>query len=312
MTADMEHTWRRRGRLHHRAVRTCLAGLLALPCLCLPARALETPANAAAALQAKRIELQAQLRANAFGEPLHLSSRESDNSVEGDVHAELGHPVTELSATFKSAAKICELLFLHLNVRGCQPGGTANRQTLTLSVGPKRTTASGQLYHITYALRVEAADVNYFRATLSAAKGPLSTRDYRIVFEAMPIGTDRSFIHLGYAYRYGAMAKMAMRLYLSTAGRSKIGFTVVGQGPDGRPIHVGGERGSLERNVMRYYLALRAYSSVDTGSQQDLMERRLRKWFALTERYPAQLHEMNLAEYLHEKRTDLARAAPAQ
>ncbi|WP_158592145.1 hypothetical protein [Noviherbaspirillum sedimenti] len=35
-----------------------------------------------------------------------------------------------------------------------------------------------------------------------------------------------AFVHLGYAYGYGSMAKIAMRLYLATAGRSKIGFTV--------------------------------------------------------------------------------------
>lgn len=286
-----------------------MASLLALPCLCLPARALEAPASAAAALHSRRIELQPQLRANAFGQPLHLSSHEGANRVEGDVYAEVSHPVAEVGATFKSAARVCELLFLHLNVRGCQPGGAANRETLTLSVGPKRAVASGQLYRITYALHVEADEANYFRATLGAAEGPLSTKDYRIVFEAMPIGGERAFIHLGYAYSYGTMAKMAMRLYLATAGRSKIGFTMVGQDADGKPQYVGGERGSLERNVMRYYLALLAYHSATTGTPQQKREQRMRKWFALTQRYPAQLHELDLQEYLDEKRADLARAA---
>ncbi|RJG00392.1 hypothetical protein D3878_01365 [Noviherbaspirillum sedimenti] len=271
--------------------------------------ALEPPASAAAALQARHIELQAQLRTNTFGESLYLSSREGSNRLEGDVYAEVTHPVAEITATFRSANRVCELLFLHLNVRGCQPAGTSDNAALTLSVGPKRALAAGKIYHITYALRVEAADAAYFRATLSAAQGPLSTRDYRIVFEAMPIGGSRSFVHFSYAYGYGTMAKIAMRMYLATAGRSKIGFTVTGQSPDGRPLYVGGERGSLERNVMRYYLALLAYSSVNTGSPQEKMEKRMRKWFALTERYPAQLHELDLDEYLQEKQADLARAA---
>lgn len=289
-------------------VTTFVAVAVALPGLWMPAGAKEAPANTATALQARHTELQPQLRANAFGEPLYLSSREGGNRLEGDVYAEVAHSVAEVSATFRSAATVCELLFLHLNVRGCQPAGAGNDAALTLAVGPKRALAAGQVYHITYALRVEAADAAYFRATLIAAEGPLSTRDYRIVFEAMPIGDGRSFVHFGYAYGYGTMARMAMRLYLATAGRSKIGFTVIDQSPDGRPRHVGGERGSLERNVMRYYLALLAYSSVTTGSPQEKMETRLRKWFALTERYPAQLHELDLAEYLEEKRTDLARA----
>jgi len=36
------------------------------------------------------------------------------------------------------------------------------------------------------------------------------------------------------------------------------------------------------------------------------MDARLRAWFALTERYPAQLHELSLDEYLQEKHDDLA------
>jgi len=281
---------------------------VALTCLCMPARAQETTSQAAAALQARRIALQPQLRTNAFGEPLYLSSREGDNQVEGDVYAEVEHPVAEVGAPFRSPSTACELLLLHLNVRACLPSRAGNSDALTLSLGPKRALASGEIYRITYNLSIDAAETNYFRATLRAEKGPLSTRDYSIVFEAMPIGDGRSFVHIGYTYGYGTMAKIAMGLYLATAGRSKIGFTVVGRNADGQAIHVGGERGSLERNVMRYYLALLAYSSVDTGSPQEKMEQRLRKWFALTERHPEQLHELDLDEYLEEKHADLARA----
>ncbi|QAU34956.1 hypothetical protein [Janthinobacterium sp. 17J80-10] len=294
--------------MHRRIIRAWAAGLLALPCLLVPSHALEPPASAAAALQAKHIELQPQLRDNIFGEPLHLSSREGQSRVEGDVYAEMAYPIDAVAATFKSAARLCELLFLHLNVRRCEPESAGNRETLVLSVGPKRARVSGQVYDITYALRIESAEASYFRATLSAAEGPLSTRDYRIVFEAMPISGSHTFIHLGYAYSYGTMAKLAMNLYLSTAGRAKIGFTVVGKQPDGKPLYVRGERGSLERNVMRYYLALLAYNSINAGSPQEKMAGRLRKWFALTERYPAQLHELDLNEYLEEKQADLARA----
>lgn len=311
MTANIGHTGHQsRRNTPRRTNRAWVAGLLALACLCAPCHALETPAHAAAALQAKYAELQPQLRHNTFGEPLHLRSRESKNRLEGDVYAEVAYPIDEVGATFQSAAKLCELLFLHLNVRRCEPGGAGNRETLTLAVGPKRARTSGQIYDITYTLRIESAEASHFRATLSAAEGPLSTRDYRIVFEAMPISGERTFIHLGYAYSYGTMAKLAMGLYLSTAGRAKIGFTVVGKHADGKPAYVGGERGSLERNVMRYYLALQAYHSITTGSPQEKMARRLRKWFALTERYPAQLHEMDLGEYLEEKRADMARMSP--
>jgi hypothetical protein len=277
--------------------------------LCGPAFAQVPPADPAAALQAKRIELQPQLRTNAFGEPLYLSSHETDHEIEGDVYAEVGRPFSAVGASFKSAAAVCQLLFLHLNVRSCQPSAAGSAEELTLSVGPKRALGSGMLHRMTYALRTEVSTAAYLRVTLTADDGPLSTRDYRIVFEAVPIDEGRAFVHLRYSYGFGMMAKIAMRVYLATAGRSKIGFTVIGQNADGRPMYVHGERGSLERNVIRYYLALLACSSVSTGSPQDQMEARLRAWFALTERYAAQLHELDLDEYLHEKHDDLARAA---
>jgi len=72
---------------------------------------------------------------------------------------------------------------------------------------------------------------------------------------------------------------------------------------------VQGERGSLERNVMRNYLALQAYTGVQAGTPQAQTDARLRAWFALTERHAAQLHELDLDEYLQEKRADLARMA---
>jgi hypothetical protein len=218
-------------------------------------------------------------------------------------------PFAAVTATFKSAGKVCDVLFLHLNVHSCQPSSGAKGEGLTMSLGAKRALVSGMIYSITYAMRIEAAEAAYQRVTLSAAQGPLSTRDYRIVFEVVPIDAGRSFVHFGYGYSFGTMARLAMKVYLATAGRTKIGFTVVGKSEEGRPVYLRGELASLERNVIRNYLALIAYSSVTKGAPQEQMEARLRAWFALTERYAPQLHELDLDEYLHEKHDDLARAA---
>lgn len=266
----------------------------------------------AVALQSKRGELQTQLRNNSFKEPLYLISQEEKQRVGGDIYADIPNSFTDVTAAFKSASTVCQLVILHLNVRSCSPSGSKGNESVNMALGPKRAMTSGELYRISYSLHIEAAEASYFRASMRAPKGPLGTRDYSIVFEAMPIGAKQSFVHFGYAYGYGTMAKMAMDLYLSTAGRNKIGFTVIGQSPDGKPLYVGGERGSLERNVMRYYLALLAYSSVDTGTPEEMMHARMRKWFALTERYPAQLHELELKEYLDEKRGQLAKSGSAR
>lgn len=263
------------------------------------------PEAAARRLQAQRAALEPQLRASAFGQPLHLSSLDEDGQVSGDVHAELAHPLAEIAAAFTSADAVCALLFLHLNVRGCQPSPT--KTLLTVTVGPKRGQAAGTRFRMRYAMQVEASTPTYLKVTLTAAQGPLATEDYRIVLEAVPTDTGHAFVHLGYAYRYGFIAKSAMRAYLATTGWAKIGFTVLGRDAHGRLRYVQGERAALERNVIRYHLALLAHLSARTGSPAERMQARLRAWFALTERYAAQLHELDLDEYLREKGDDLGR-----
>lgn len=271
--------------------------------------ALAVPTTSAAGLLAKRVEYQSQLQAKTFDEPLYLTSREAGDRMEGDVYAELAVPFTRVSTVLSSAESVCSLLFLHLNIHSCAPANGASGETLTLSVGPKRAAAAGATYSMTYNMHVDVANATYQKVTLIAADGPLSTKDYRIVFESTPIENNRTFLHFGYAYGTGTLAKLAMGAYLATAGRSKIGFTVTGTQSDGRPQYVRGERASLERNVIRNYLALLAYSGVTTGTPQAQRDARLRAWFALTERHAAQLHELDLAEYLQEKQHDLERAA---
>lgn len=278
--------------------------LLALLGLCQSARAQWV--DPAAALRARWVALQPQLRASVFGEPLHLRSSDGNGQVEGEVHAEVGQPFAEVAAVFQSARTVCALLFLHLNVRACHPAKAPGTETLTLVVGPKRAQASDTRFYMDYALRVEAATPAYLRVTLLAARGPLATHDYRIGVEMVPLDAGRSFVRLDYAYQTGALARMATDAYLATAGRAKIGFTIVGQDAQGQPLFVHGERAALERNVIRYFLALVATASVKAGPPQARMEARLRTWFALTERYAAQLHELDLDEYLQEKHDDLA------
>ena len=273
------------------------------------AQAQQASAGAVAALQARHSELQPRLRASAFGAPLVLTSQEADSRVGGDVWAEVDHAIEQVATTFKSPATVCEFLFLHLNVHACQPSKADSGDVLTLTVGPKQAGGAGASYRMTYGLRIESATGSYLRAVLQAENGPLSTSDYLIVFEAVPLGSDRSFVHLGYAYSYGFMAKLAMEAYLATAGRSKIGFTVSGKDADGQPVYIRGERAALERNVIRYYLALLAYIGANDKPAQERTEARLRSWFALTERYAAQLHELDLNAYLQEKHNDLARSA---
>ena len=88
----------------------------------------------------------------------------------------------------------------------------------------------------------------------------MSTKNYRIQVEAVPVDASRSVVHMSYAYGYGFAAKIAMQTYLSTIGSAKVGFTILDR-KDGKPVYQAGVLGLLERNTMRYYLAIDAYLS---------------------------------------------------
>ena len=99
---------------------------------------------------------------------------------------------------------------------------------------------------------------------LDASKGPLGTRNYHVALELIALEGEQSFMHIEYSYSEGLLARLAMRLYFATSGSAKVGFTWA---VDGEPPHlIGGVRGALERNTMRYYLALEAFlASRDSG-----------------------------------------------
>jgi hypothetical protein len=98
-----------------------------------------------------------------------------------------------------------------------------------------------------------------------------------------------------------------MEVYLATLGRNKVGFSIVGQEPDGRPIFVGGVRGVVERNTMRYYLAIDAYLGASALPAPRRSKKSLEDWFAATERHPRQLHEIGRDAYLEMKGREVRR-----
>jgi hypothetical protein len=98
-----------------------------------------------------------------------------------------------------------------------------------------------------------------------------------------------------------------MQTYLGTIGRDKVGFTVAGTQADGQSRYIGGIRGVVERNTMRYYLAIEAFLGALSVPAQAQLEKRLHDWFTASERYPRQLHEMEQKPYLDMKRREYQR-----
>jgi hypothetical protein len=63
----------------------------------------------------------------------------------------------------------------------------------------------------------------------------------------------------------------------------------------------------IERNAMRYYLAIDAYLDARALPPAQQLERRLVDWFAATERHPEQLRELDWETYVQMKRLEVRR-----
>ena len=79
---------------------------------------------------------------------------------------------------------------------------------------------------------------------------------------------------------------------------------MTGTRPGGEPIYVKGAQGGVERNALRYHLAVVAYLDTRHFSERSRFERRIARWFDLTEVHSRQLWEMPRDEYLNIKRRE--------
>lgn len=278
----------------------------------LVASAAASETASAAALQAKFVELAPRLAHNPFKRPLVLLSDTSSSVLKGDVYAVVDHPFDQVSSGLNGSSHWCDVLILHLNTKYCRAVNGVAGTTLNVSVGKKFDQPLEDAYRVAFTYRQGTTTPDYFDAHLDAKKGPLGTSDYQILLEATAVPGNKTFLHLTYSYVVGLASKVAMQGYLATAGSDKVGFTTSGKISDGQPQYIGGMRGLVERNTMRYYLAIDAFLDTATLSGPQQVDQRLQHWFDATENYPRQLHEMNRADYLAMKHNEIRRQQSAE
>lgn len=269
-----------------------------------------TVANAAtpaSELLARHDVLHDQLAANPFKRPLVLESTLTSGDVKGDIYAVVPRSFDKVSEALAMPQSWCEILILHLNTKYCRVSRETQGTSLLLNVGKKFDQPLADSFLLTFAWKLAEQKSDYLRAQLSAKSGPLSTHDYQILLEAVPLANGTTFLHLSYAYGFGVTGKIAMMAYFNTAGRNKVGFSVTGTDNDGQPIYVDGMRGLVERNTMRYYLAIESFLGALATPESAQFEKRINDWFNAVERYPRQLHEMEKTEYLVMKRKEYLR-----
>jgi len=266
-------------------------------------------AGSAQALRELHGKLGDKLAHSPLKRPIVLDSAETDGGLQGDVYVVVDHSLDDVRRALEQSSQWCEMLLLHINNRRCRVAG----DTLTLSVVPRYDKPIDQAFELSFTHRTVSSGRDYLQIELAAQEGPMGTSRYRVLVEGIPLGEQQSFLHFAYSYDHNMVARLATMAYLATFGSHKVGFTVVDKKPSGDPEYIRGLRGLVERNAMRYFLALEAYLDglpVPAGNRVD---KRLRRWFEASERYPAQLHEIDLATYLDVKREDRQRdAAPTR
>jgi hypothetical protein len=135
----------------------------------------------------------------------------------------------------------------------------------------------------------------------------MGSSNYLIRLQAVPLAGERTFLHFTYSYTVNALGRMAMSAYLMTGGAGKVGFTVAGNPAADPPQYIEGVLALLERNTMRYFLAIDTFLQFANAPSEGQFDKRLRTWFAAIEQYPRQLHEMDLPTYLAMKRAEYTR-----
>jgi hypothetical protein len=261
----------------------------------------------AGVLLTRYAELRPQLEQSPFDRPLYLESAAGSHASQGDVYALVGQPMATVTGSLASPDSWCDVLMLHLNVKYCRADTRGGRPTLHVAIGTKHEQSLEDAYPVEFTYGVTSSATDYMDVVLDAAHGPFGTRDYRIELEAVAIDGGRTLLHLRYSFAYGFQARVAMALYLATAGSDKVGFTQVTPGDRRPPQPVRGLRGAVERNVMRYYLAVDAYLATVAAPEPDRFWQSLDVWFNATEAYATQLHEVDRDTYLAMKRQERER-----
>ena len=268
---------------------------------CVPGALADLAKDPAATLRARYVALSPQLEGSPIQPGLFVESTDNSRAPRGDAYAVIDYPFATVAAAFAQPTNWCESLILHLNVQYCRASSGEGRPQLAAALGKKTNQPLDDTHRINLLYKVALTSADYTRVELSSRKGPLGTGNYLIALELTALDEQRTFMHIQYSYTQGFMARLATSVYFSTSGRDKVGFTWI-RDEGGPPRLVRGIRGALERNTMRYYLALDAYLHTLGSPVPQRFEQSIERWFAGTERFARQLREVKHDDYIAMKR----------
>jgi len=261
----------------------------------------DTAIDEAQVLRAEYTSLTGRLGQNQFNRALVLDSIESGDQLKGEIYAVMNFPFTQMESALIDPAQWCEVLILHFNTKFCRANTEGAEPVLQVNIGKKTPQNLTDSDPIKFTFSVIAATAETFDIALAAKQGPLGSSDYRITLRAIPLPGHKTFIQLKYSYNIGWAGQVATQAYLATLGRGKVGFTFNGRDSNGQIEYVNGIRGVIERNTMRYFLAIDSYMESISEPKDAQFEKRLHLWFFSCEKYARQLHEMSWEQYVEMK-----------
>jgi hypothetical protein len=175
---------------------------------------------------------------------------------------------------------------------------------LTFYIGKKTYQPPEDTHQVRYHYRNAALQKGYLDIVLSADEGPFGTKGHTMRFEALPIDKGKTFVHVSYEYSDSKALRLAGKAYFATIGRNKIGFTVTGTDENGKATYIGGPRGAIERNAVRYYFAIQTFMQTLHTPEKTLFSSRISQWYDRTSRYRKQLFDLEKQEYLTSKTSE--------
>ena len=249
-------------------------------------------------------QLKPSLDNNVYGIPVYIHSKDENNTMTGVIYGVIHHPFEKVSQSISSISNWCEIAPLHLNIKACTYRQINNQCLLNFYTGRKFYEKADDVDQLSYRFAINEQGKNFTHISLSADEGPAGTSQYRLHVKVIPLDKSRSFIYFSYSYQYNFITSMGMGTYLATLGSGKVGFSVTGTDKEGKPVYIGGVRGIIERNSVRYYLAIQSYLDTIHLKSVDRFVARINTWFDLTEKHHLQLYELDKQDYLQYKQQE--------
>jgi hypothetical protein len=258
-------------------------------------------------------ELLDGIEANPLRAPIEVNSSEENDQVSAQAWGVLDAPYAHVAEIAGRPASFCDFVSLVIFVKACTFAADVAPTTVTLYIGRKDYEDPDPDNALAFAFTNESPGDGHINVGLFVAEGLLGVKDNRLEFELWSVD-GRTLVNVRTSYVASTQSKLATGTYLMTFGRNKIGFSTTTDA-NGKAQPVKGVRGIIERNTMRYFLALRSYlETLDvTPEQRDAA--RIERWFDATAQYE-RLYEVPREEYIANKarerknQAELQRAGP--